>query len=150
MTNRAERAKEFFTSGYNCAQSVALAFTDVTGLTEELTARLTAGYGGGMGRLREVCGAVSGAVFVLNALEGGYAPADQAMKAALYAKIQKLARTFAEENGSYICRELLGVQDNRDPVPEKRTETYYKKRPCVELVGCAAQILSDMLENAEK
>lgn len=148
--DRAERAKEYFLQGYNCAQSVSLAFADRIGLPEELIARLAAGYGGGVGRLRETCGTVLGGVFVLNALYGGYPPEDRQAKAELYRKVQTLAREFAATNGSYLCRELLGIGENNDPVPEARTAEYYRKRPCAELAACSAEILEKILDKAEK
>lgn len=145
--SRAQKAKEYFLSGYNCAQSVALAFCDLTGLSQAQTARLTGGFGGGVGRMREVCGTVTGMAFVLSALYGYDDPQDHTAKAQLYANIQQLAEKFSAENGSVVCRELLGLtQKGADsPVPEARTAQYYKKRPCAELVERSAGILEDYL-----
>ena len=139
---RPERAYENFKSGYNCCQSIAVAYADLLGLSSEMAARLSSGFGGGMGRLREVCGAVSGMVFVASALKGYSDPKDNAQKKELYALIQKLAGAFERENGSIVCRELLGLSVKKeDPTPSERTEGYYKKRPCAELVRMAAEIL---------
>ena len=139
---RPEQAYENFKSGYNCCQSIAVAYADLLGLSPELAARLSSGFGGGIGRLREVCGAVSGMVFVASALKGYSDPKDNAQKKELYALVQKLAGAFERENGSVVCRELLGLSVKKeDPTPSERTEGYYKKRPCAELVRMAAEIL---------
>ena len=119
-----------------------MAYADLLGLSPELAARLSSGFGGGIGRLREVCGAVSGMVFVASALKGYSDPKDNAQKKELYALVQKLAGAFERENGSVVCRELLGLSVKKeDPTPSERTEGYYKKRPCAELVRMAAEIL---------
>lgn len=139
---KGEKAKELFMSGCNCSQAVAAAFCEETGLTEELTKKLTMGFGGGMGRMREVCGAVSAMTFVISAKYSED-------KANIYNRVQAVANKFREENGSIVCRELLGlsIKGADSPVPEKRTEEYYKKRPCPELVAMAADILEDYLKN---
>ena len=142
---RAEQAKEYFKQGYNCAQSVALAFTDLTGLSEQETARLASSFGGGLGRMREVCGTVSGMALVAGILFGYDDPKDMQAKSAHYALIQSLAGKFKEENGSIVCRELLGDRSQPTPTPEQRTPAYYKKRPCAELVAMAADILEDYI-----
>lgn len=136
-----EKAMALFHEGYNCSQSVLLAFSDELGLDRVTAMKLSSSFGGGMGRLREVCGAVSG-MFMVAGLKDGYdVPGDMEKKAAHYALIQHLAAEFKKENPSIICRELLGLPDGADqPVPEARTERYYKKRPCAELVGSAAEI----------
>ena len=139
---RPEQAYENFKSGYNCCQSIAVAYADVLGLSPEMAARLSSGFGGGMGRLREVCGAVSGMVFVASAVKGYSDPRDNAQKKELYALIQKLAGEFERENGSIVCRELLGLSVKKEnPTPSERTESYYKKRPFPELVRMAAESL---------
>lgn len=142
--NHAEKAAELFLEGYNCAQSVAAAFCDVTGLDVKFTAKTVSAFGGGMGRLREVCGAVSGMFFVLSHLYGYDAPEDDAKKKQLYAQVQELAAGFRMQNGSIICRELL---DNppTDPNPSPRTAEYYAKRPCVRMVMTAAQLMDDFI-----
>lgn len=138
---RGDKAKQLFESGYNCAQAVFCSFPEVTGLDNETALRVSAGLGGGMGRMREVCGAVSGMIMVLSAKYASTDPSNHEEKAALYALIQKAAGDFKAENGSIICRELLGLNEEKsDPSPEKRTQSYYKKRPCGELVKCAADI----------
>lgn len=142
---RAEKAKNYFLQGYNCTQAVVLAFADVIGMDEETILKCVSPFGGGMGRLREVCGTVSGMFFVLGALRGYAAPKDTASKTRLYAEVQELAGKFREENGSIVCRELLGVGGAEPPVPEARTAQYYKKRPCPDLCACAAGILAEKL-----
>ena len=101
-----------------------------------------------MGRLREVCGAVSGALLVLGALDGDYDPADRAAKAAQYGRVQEFARRFREKNGSIVCREMLGLRAGQQdaPAPSARTKAYYAGRPCAEIVASAAEILQQMLE----
>lgn len=144
-----EIAKQNFTDGYNCAQAVLCAFEDVTGLDGETAAKIASSFGGGMGRMREVCGAVSGACMVLGLIEGYDDPKAGKEKMQLYARVQEFAQKYKEENGSIICRELLaGVPVMSGVKPEERTETYYKKRPCAELVYMAASILDEMLGNA--
>ena len=143
-----EQAKAYFTQGYNCAQAVFLTFSEELGLDKQTALKISSSFGGGMGRMREVCGAVSG-MFMAEGLKNGYSdPADAAAKAALYKRIQNLAAKFKEINGSIICRELLQVEtQSSDPNPEPRTREYYKKRPCVELVGDAARILDESWKN---
>lgn len=146
MMDHGKLAEENFRKGYNCAQSVVLAFGDVTGLDEHTAAMLSSSFGGGMGRLREVCGAVSGALTVLGLVQGYADPDDPDAKKAHYHRVQEFARSFREKNGSIICRELLsGVQTVGGSDPEQRTEAYYKKRPCPALCRCAAKILDEML-----
>lgn len=139
---KGEKAKALFMSGCNCSQAVAAAFCEETGLSEELTKKLTMGFGGGMGRMREVCGAVSAMTFVISAIYSED-------KANIYNRVQTAANKFREENGSIVCRELLGlsIKGADSPIPEKRTNEYYKKRPCPELVAMAADILDAYLKN---
>lgn len=146
---RPEKAKQLFTSGYNCSQAVVGAFIDDFAIDFDTAMKLSSSFGGGMGRMREVCGAVSGA-FMIAGLKCGYCdPCDKAAKSAHYALIQKIAADFKQQNGSIICRELLeGVGYNgkcQGSVPEDRTAAYYKKRPCAELVYIAAKIVEDEL-----
>lgn len=139
-------AEEFFRGGMNCSQAVVAAFEDVTGFDRDTSLRVASALGGGMCRMREVCGAVSGAMVVLGMAEGEGADSDHAKKAALYKTGQEFAEKFKGEMGSIVCRELLGLPDGKDDaVPEKRTDAYYKKRPCAEIVRLAAEILREML-----
>ena len=134
------KAAELFFGGYNCAQSVAVAFCDVTGLDEKTATRMMSGFGGGMGRLREVCGAVSGMFFVLSYLYGYDTPGDDTGKMRTYADVQALAAKFRETCGSIVCREIL-KNPSTDPTPSPRTEEYYKKRPCARMVFTAATLM---------
>ena len=141
-----EEARRLFMMGYNCAQSVFCAFRDETGLSLEESARLASSFGGGMGRLREVCGGVSGALLALGAICGYDAPRDQEAKKAHYKLVQTFAGRFKEKNGTIICRELLkNVPVTPGGVPEERTKEYYSRRPCPLLVRDAAAILDEML-----
>lgn len=144
----AQKAMANFKEGYNCSQSVFLAFSDKMSLDESTAARLSSSFGGGMGRLREVCGAVSGMFLTAGLLYGYDSPRDYQAKSEHYRLIQTLAGSFREENGSIICRELLGLEPGKTdkPVPEKRTEEYYKKRPCEAIVGMAAAIMEQYIE----
>ena len=140
-----ELAKNYFNSGYNCSQSVLLAFSDLTGLEAETAARLASSFGGGLARMREVCGAVSGGAMVLGLLCGYSDPEDHAAKKAHYALVRDFAERFRSANGSIICRSLLeGTGATEGGSPEKRTEEYYRKRPCAELCACAADILDEI------
>ena len=152
--SRGDRTRELFREGYNCSQAVTLAFADeleARGISREMAAGLASSFGGGLGRLREVCGCVSGMALVCGALEGYTDPKAAAEKQDHYKRIQKLVKAFKDENGSYICRELLaGINTDTNPMPEARTESYYKKRPCAELAACAADILERHLEELQK
>ena len=141
-----EKAEQLFREGYNCAQAVLLAFGDITGLDDMTAAMLASSFGGGLGRMREVCGAVSGAAMVLGITKGYPDPADREAKKAHYKLIQDFCARFKEQNGSIVCRELLsGVKTTENGVPEKRTDEYYKKRPCPALVKQAAEIADEMI-----
>ncbi len=149
--SRKEIAIEHFKEGYGCAQSVFVTFADVCSIERDTALRLASSLGGGMGRMREVCGTVSAMALVAGMMTGSTKPKDIEAKKHTYDIVQKLAKEFREQHGSIVCKELLGlVKQNKDGIcaasfqdttPEKRTEEYYKKRPCVELVGCAAEIL---------
>ncbi len=133
-------AAEYFVNGYNCAQAVAAAFSDVTGLEPGYASKMASSFGGGMGRMREVCGAVSGMLLVAGLLYG-YAGTDgQEAQMEHYALVQELAGKFREQAGSIICRDILKNPPS-DPKPTPRTEEFYKVRPCARLVVLAAQIL---------
>lgn len=141
-SERAKRAMTLFKEGYNCSQAVFLTFSDLYDMDEKTALRLSSSFGGGMGRLREVCGAVSGMFMAAGLLYGYDEPGNHGKKAEHYARIQKLAEQFSAQNGSIVCRKLLGLKEGSDsPVPEKRTDEYYQKRPCVQLVGMAAAIM---------
>ena len=144
-----ELAISYFKSGFNCAQSVVMAFRDLTGLSEGESARLASSFGGGLGRMREVCGAVSGMAIVAGILFGYDDPKAPGAVQGHYALVQKLAGEFRERNGSIVCRELLGGVPSTNPAPEARTAEYYRKRPCVDLVGDAAEILERYLTERE-
>ena len=147
MIDHAELARSLFLQGYNCAQAVLCAFCDVTGLSVDDAARTASSFGGGLGRLREVCGTVSGAALVLGIAKGYADPTDFEAKKAHYRLVQEFARRFREQNGSIVCRELLsGVDAAAGGDPEARTPEYYKKRPCPNLAWQAAHILDEMLQ----
>ena len=133
-------AGDLFLGGYNCAQSVVVAFCDVTGLEKDFAARMASSFGGGMGRLREVCGAVSGMLMVLGLLYGYDTPGDDISKKAQYRDVQALCGQFREEVGSIVCREIL-KNPSTDPIPSPRTAEYYAVRPCARMVMTAARIL---------
>lgn len=139
-------AKQKFLEGYNCSQAVACAFADEMNIDEETVKRLTIGFGGGMGRMREVCGTIAGATFVLSALYGYKNKND------IYKMVQDVAEEFRKENGSVVCRELLGLSKSAPltPVAEPRTQEYYKKRPCPALVELTADILENYIASLEK
>lgn len=146
-----KKAGELFRQGYNCAQSVFCAFADEVGMDFDTALKLSSSFGGGMGRLREVCGAVS-AMFMIAGLKFGYTtPNNDTIKAEHYERIQKLAEEFKKKNKTIICRELLGLDVKQDsPIPEKRTEQYYKSRPCEKLVMEAAEIISNYITSKKE
>lgn len=138
-------AAQLFAEGYNCAQAVAVAFSDVTGLDAKQAARMVSPFGGGFGRQREVCGAVSGMCFVLGTLYGYDSPNPE-KQLAVYADVQALCGQFREKAGSIICRELLNDPPS-DPAPTPRTAEYYAKRPCARMVLLAATLLDEYIQN---
>ncbi len=149
--HHAEEAGKLFLAGYNCSQAVFCAFCDETGLTLDEAARMSSSFGGGFGRLREVCGTVSGALLALGILRGYSNPQDPQAKAAHYRLVQEYARRFREKNGSIICRELLkDLPVSTGGAPEPRTPAFYAQRPCLRLVSEAAAILDEMLSETEK
>ncbi|MGN0796352.1 MAG: C-GCAxxG-C-C family protein [Christensenellales bacterium] len=144
---KGELAKEYFEKGYNCAQSVALSFKDEMGLDETTVAKLASSFGGGVARMREMCGAVSGGAFVLGMLKGYSDPSASVEKQEHYTRVREYIAKFQNECGSYICRELLqGVPHTDGAVPEKRTDAYYKKRPCGELCMLSADFVEQTLK----
>ena len=147
----------FKEGGYNCCQAVLLAYCDLFGLDEKTAASLSSGFGGGMGRMREVCGSVSGMVMLSGMLSPADNPSDKAGRTANYALVQEVAGEFRNINGSIICRELLGLDKkpaegqamSESPVPSDRTAEYYKKRPCEELVKISARIIGERIKNTK-
>ena len=137
-------AAELFLQGYNCAQSVVVAFCDVTGLDKDFSAKMASSFGGGMGRLREVCGAVSGMFMVLGLLYGYDTPGDDVSKKQLYTEVQALAGKFREECGAIVCREILKNPPS-DPNPTPRTAEFYAKRPCAKMVLTAGRLLDEFI-----
>lgn len=140
----ADKAKEIFKTGCNCSQAVFAAFSDVLGIDETMAKRVSVGLGGGVGRMREVCGAVSGGAMVLGMIYGGENGED---KGSAYAKVQDFANEFKKESGSIICREILALDKEKKetPKPDERTEQYYKVRPCADKVYDAAKIIEQMI-----
>lgn len=161
-----EQAMAYFREGYNCSQSVFLAYAEDYGIEPEMACRLAASFGAGMGRMREICGAFSGMLLVAGMETGATQGKDAAGKKANYDVVQMLARRYRERNGgdSIYCKELLGLVPRKgqkmgdgtgqelrtaeftDTTPEARTENYYKKRPCPELIGLACDILDEFLQ----
>ena len=142
MGKYSENAAENFRKGYNCAQSVFITFAEEFGIDNETALKLSSSFGGGMGRLREVCGAVSSMFAIAGLKEGYISPNDDDAKAKHYELIQNLAHKFKEKYGTIICRELLELPEGADsPVPSKRTEQYYHDRPCEAFVRLAAEII---------
>lgn len=149
-TNHAEKACALFADGRNCAQAVFAAFCDVTGMDEETALKLSSSFGGGMGRMREVCGACSAMFMVAGILYGYSSSDDDKEKAAHYKLIQALAEEFRKEHGTIICRELLkNLKTDNSPVPTPRTEQYYKARPCIRFVQTASEILDRYIQSTE-
>lgn len=145
--SRIEAAVNNFNLGFNCAQSVALAFADVYDIEPSLILKLSASLGGGFGRSREICGAVSGAGLIIGLATGTDNPTDREAKSHNYEEVQRFIRLFEEENGSHICKELLGLsKPEGSPIAEARTPAYYAKRPCQEMVRSAATILDSILK----
>lgn len=149
ISEREKQAVRNFADGCNCAQSVALAYADVLGLTREQAAMVSVGFGGGIGRLRDNCGAFSAAVMLCGVLEG----ADGAKKEhrpETYARVQAVYRQFVEKNGTICCAELLGREKKPEPpTPDARTASYYKTRPCARIIRSACQIIDGMLAERE-
>ena len=149
VDERVERAQAYFKAGYNCAQAVVMAFDDVMQMSPDELARLAAPFGGGMGRMREVCGTVSGMTFLAGAIKPSANPSNLEERKENYALVQLFADKFREENGDIVCRRLLGLEPIAEraetAMPSERTPEYYRKRPCSEYVGCAARIVAEYL-----
>lgn len=145
----AEKAEVLFREGYNCAQSVFLAFEDMYDIDHKTAMRLSSGFGAGMGKLREVCGALTGAFMAAGLLYGYDDVTDSEAKKNTYGIIQYIAKRFEKEKGMILCRELLGLKKGEDLAePAVRTEEYYRTRPCVGVCVLAAQILDDYINNS--
>lgn len=146
-SNYANKAIGLFQEGYNCSQSVFLAFEDLYEVDSKSALMLSSSFGGGMGRLREVCGAVTGMFMVSGLLYGYDSPKDDVKKKEHYERIQYLAQEFQSVTGTIICRELLELPEGKDEAtPSTRTKEYYEKRPCGQLVGIAAAILEQYIK----
>lgn len=147
MESRKEKAVRLFKEGYNCSQSVFAAYSDIYGIDRETALRLSSSFGGGMGRMREVCGTVSGMFLVAGLETGAVDGHDIEGKKSNYDMVRLLSEEFKKKNNSIVCRELLGLDKNtrESSKPDKRTEDYYKKRPCVKLVEDAAEIIERVL-----
>jgi len=150
MSEKTEKAKELFKSGYNCSQAVLGVFAEELGLDFSTAVKISSSFGGGMGRMREVCGTVSG-MFMAAGLAFSADDNSAENKKEQYKKVQELAERFKNKNGSIICRELLsGIETSSSPEPSERTENYYKKRPCIELVSDAVLILEEFMKESGK
>lgn len=156
LEERVEKAGKLFKEGgYNCCQAVVLAYCDIFGLDEKTAASIASGFGGGMGRMREVCGAVSGMTFLSGLICPADDPSVKTARTGNYALVQEMAEDFRKINGSIVCRELLGLVPagsgagtaKESPEPSDRTAEYYKKRPCEELVRIAARIVGERILN---
>ena len=154
MEERVEKAKKLFKEdGFNCCQAVVLAYNDIFGLDDKTAASVSSGFGGGMGRMREVCGSVSGMTILAGMISPADDPSNKSGRTANYALVQEMAERFKEINGSILCKELLGLvpmgsasnAPKESPEPSDRTAEYYKKRPCEELVGISARIVGEKL-----
>lgn len=151
MHDKQTLAESYFKEGYSCAQAVLLAFCEETGLSQKRAAMLAAPFGGGMGRLREVCGAFSAALMVMGIREGVAPPNDEQAKADQYAEVQRWAKVFEQQNGSIICRELLkDVPATGGSTPQPRTAEYYAQRPCLAIVGRAAAMIETFLKEKQE
>lgn len=142
IEERVEKARRLFSEGYNCAQAVYMAYCDVFGMDSQLAAKIAAPFGGGMGRMREVCGTVSGMSLIAGMMEPAVDPSDKEAKARNYALVQSFAERFRQENGAIVCRELLGLGQKKDTSESSNR----KKRPCIEYVATAARIVGEKLQ----
>lgn len=146
MKSRVEEAVKTFESGYGCAQSVFVTYADLFGIDRETALKLTSPMGGGIGRMREVCGTVSGMALLAGLKEGNTDPENDKGKENIYILTRQLADKFKEKHETIICRELLHLEKmEKSPKPLKRTQSYYRERPCSQLVATAAKIIEEML-----
>ena len=153
IEERVNRAVDNFMAGYGCCQSVVAAFSDLYGLDETLAKKIAAGFGGGVGRLRMMCGAVSGIVMLVGLDCGQTEGSDREGKSACYKVVQDLLAKSKEENGSLICAEILGIQGHEKAqsnyIASERTAEYYKQRPCAAKVESAARIFAEYLKQKQ-
>ena len=156
IDERVEKAKRLFKEGgYNCCQAVVLAYNDIFGIDDQTAAAVSSGFGGGLGRMREVCGSVSGMVMLAGLIRPATDPAVKDWRTENYALVQEMAGEFKAINGSIVCKELLGLVPmgssqqvpQESPEPSDRTPEYYKKRPCEELVGISARIVGEKIKS---
>ena len=152
LQKRVEKSVELFGSGFNCSQAVVASFADLYGFSQEQAVRMSASFGGGIGRMRETCGAACGLFLVAGLETGAVDPKDREGKSANYALVQDFAHKFKEINGSICCGELLGLKEKKNISSEasERTPEYYKKRPCAKMVESAAQLWADYLIEKHK
>ena len=159
LEERVAKARRLFKEeGYNCCQAVVLAYNDIFGIDDGTAAAMASGFGGGMGRMREVCGSVSGMTLLAGFMTPATDPSVKIDRTANYALVQELAGEFRKVNGSILCKELLGLvpmgggapAPQESPEPSDRTPEYYKKRPCEELVGISARIVGERILNLKK
>lgn len=152
IEERVQMARDNFkVHGYNCCQSVLLAYADVIGLEPQTAAVMASAFGGGMGRLREVCGSVTAMFMITGFISPAADPSIKTDRTANYALVQDVAAAFREKNGSIVCRELLGLKPKsavESPEPSDRTPEYYRKRPCEDLIACSARIIGERLLTA--
>ena len=159
IEERVTKAKRLFKEeGYNCCQAVVLAYNDIFGIDDAVAAAMSSGFGGGMGRMREVCGSVSAMVMLAGLMAPASDPSIKVDRTRNYALVQDMAGQFKALNGSIVCKELLGLvpmgscqaAPSESPEPSDRTPEYYKKRPCEELVGISARIVGEKIAEMDK
>lgn len=148
IEERVQQAVQNFESGFNCAQSVFLAYSDVFGLNMDMARKMSVSFGGGVGRMREICGTVSSMAMLAGFKYPVLETNDQEARTRNYEIVQKMAELFKEKHGTLICRNLLGPEAGQStaPTPEIRTKEYYAKRPCGRFVEDAARIAGRMLK----
>ena len=150
MCSRGKKAREYFEKGFNCAQSVFAAFCDETGLDEKTALMISSPFGGGIGRMREVCGAVCGAAMLTGLKYGATVGSDALSKSRTYEEVQRIVKEFKKTNSTIICRELIKEPEGLlSPTPDDRTPQYYRRRPCVKIVEDAAAAVEKVLINSE-
>lgn len=146
MKSRVEDAVRTFEEGYNCAQSVFATYAELFGMDREAALKLSCPMGAGVGRMREICGAVSSMALLAGLKEGNADPDDEDAKERIYSLVREMSDLFQEENGSVVCRELLGIEGREESArPDKRTPEYYASRPCGRFIACASKIIEEIL-----